>query len=287
MSRLKKLLDSLLFPFRKQKVTKGRCATRYPLLLVHGIAFRDDMILSSWGRIPEYLRQGGARVFLGEVEAWASYEHNAEHLRRRIDEILAQTGAEKVNIIAHSKGGIDARYAIHKYSLQDKVASLTTICTPHRGSGIANIITRVIPSDDNVLYRLVDLVGYLMGDRSPATAMAAVELTPEKMQRFNEEVKDAEGVYYQSFGSHMSRPTNDLLFALPFRWLSENEGENDGMVSRASCEWGRFRGMVHGKGKRRGISHLQITGAVGDRIGGVNVPLLYVSWVEELKEMGF
>ena len=85
------------------------CKTEYPILLVHGAGFRDLKIPVYWGRIPRVLREHGAEVFFGEQDCWASTETNAHALCERIDAICAQTGAEKVNIIAHSKGGLEAR----------------------------------------------------------------------------------------------------------------------------------------------------------------------------------
>ena len=63
----------------------------------------------------------------------------------RLREILRKTGAEKVNIIAHSKGGLDSRWAISKLGLAPHVASLTTINTPHRGCVFAQHLLRVLP----------------------------------------------------------------------------------------------------------------------------------------------
>lgn len=88
------------------------CSTRYPILLVHGTGFRDWKRLGYWGRIPELLRRRGAAVYFGHQDGWATVEENARYLARRVDEILAETGSEKLNLIAHSKGGLDARYLI-------------------------------------------------------------------------------------------------------------------------------------------------------------------------------
>ncbi|MBQ9647143.1 MAG: triacylglycerol lipase, partial [Oscillospiraceae bacterium] len=74
--------------------------TRYPVLLVHGAGFRDLQWPVYWGRIPSALERCGARVFYGRQDCWASTETNARELVGRIDAILAETGAEKVNIIA-------------------------------------------------------------------------------------------------------------------------------------------------------------------------------------------
>ena len=74
MFRIRELLDRYLPALSLRGVRPGSCSTRYPILLLHGLAFRDDMVVSSWGRVPAYLRRGGAQVHLGELQAWASYE---------------------------------------------------------------------------------------------------------------------------------------------------------------------------------------------------------------------
>lgn len=88
------------------------CATKYPLLLVHGVFFRDFRFFNYWGRIPYALKQNGAVVYYGSQQSAASVADCGQELARRIREITQQTGCEKVNIIAHSKGGLDSRYAI-------------------------------------------------------------------------------------------------------------------------------------------------------------------------------
>ncbi len=64
---------------------------------------------------------------------------------RRIKEILEETGSDKVNIIAHSKGGLDSRYAISCLGAAPYVASLTTINTPHRGCEFADWLLKNAP----------------------------------------------------------------------------------------------------------------------------------------------
>jgi len=50
-----------------------------------------------------------------------------KEIAKRILEILKETGAEKVNIIAHSKGGLDSRSAICFEGMDQYVSSLTAI----------------------------------------------------------------------------------------------------------------------------------------------------------------
>lgn len=261
------------------------CATRHPIILLHGIAFRDNMIFSSWGHVPDFLRRGGALVFLGGLGAWNSYIQNAQSLKTRIAEVLVETGARKVNLIAHSKGGLDARYMISRLGMGDKVASLTTVSTPHRGSAFADVATKLTPDEHGLAYGIVDLLGKLMGDKGPQSALAIAELTRANMEKFNAETPDAEGVHYQSFGTRMTSLLDDPLFVPSYEIVKKYEGENDGMVSVSSCQWGNFRGILEGHGS--GISHLQITGAVRDVVSGINIPMWYVGMVQDLKVQGY
>ena len=49
---------------------------------------------------------------------------------------------QRVLIVAHSMGGLDARYMISRMGMEDHVAALLTITTPHRGSPYADWIVR-------------------------------------------------------------------------------------------------------------------------------------------------
>ena len=66
-------------------VPDGResCATKYPLVLLHGLSYRDDMaLLASWGRIPDVLTEAGAKVFLGGLQAWDTIEYVERQYRK-------------------------------------------------------------------------------------------------------------------------------------------------------------------------------------------------------------
>lgn len=121
------------------------CATRYPILMVHGVFFRDFRYLNYWGRIPAALEANGATIFYGNHQSAASVADSGREIADRIQQILKETGCGKVNIIAHSKGGLDSRYAISKLGMAPYVASLTTINTPHRGCEFADYLLGKIP----------------------------------------------------------------------------------------------------------------------------------------------
>ena len=231
-----------------------RCKTAYPIVLVHGIACRDNKRYNPWGRIPQVLAENGAQVFYGNTEAFASIKNNAYILSKQIDDVLAQTGAQKVNLIAYSKGGIDSRYAISSLKVASKVASLTTVATPHRGSEALDF-TGLFPRPlQRVIAFFPDTWARLTGEKKADFRTAAGELSAKKMERFNAENPDAHGVYYQSFALLMPSMFSDITMIFLYLIVRIFDGKNDGLVSLKSAKWTNFRGIVKSP-SMRGISH--------------------------------
>lgn len=263
------------------------CETKYPLLLVHGIAFRDVTLgYEYWGEIPEQLREHGAVVFTGKQEAYAPIEANADTLKQSVAGILASTGSEKVNIIAHSRGGLEARYMITRLGMAGSVASLTTISTPHRGSGMADIVMEKI-KDKEAASAVINLYSRIIGDRNPESLKSGFQLTTGYMEKFNREVPDIAGVYYQSYGSVISSGYPNPVWASLYGIMKKSDGENDGLVSESSCRWGNFRGLVTCDGKPL-VTHADIIGM--NFITGedcFDAPAFFIQVVSELKVMGY
>lgn len=227
---------------------------KYPVLLVHGMGFRDSKLIGYWGRIPKAFLKAGCDVHLGYQDSNADIETNAAHLAQRIDQILEETGAEKVNIIAHSKGGLDCRYALSNLGAGSKVASLTTISTPHHGSKTVDLLMK-FPDP------LIRFVGFctdcwfrLVGDKKPSSYKVFRAFTTEAAAKFNEDTPDCVDVMYQSYAFVMKNPFSDIVMWLPNLVVGMIEGENDGLLTPEAVKWGNFRGVYRGNG-RRGISH--------------------------------
>ncbi len=263
------------------------CNTRYPVLLVHGIGYRDDIkIYPYWRNIPDSLKARGAKVFLSNHNAIGTHEQNAYQIKKRINEILAETNAEKINIIAHSKGGIDSRYMISHLKMADKVASLTTIATPHRGAILSNYLMEKVYDFriKNLVVGVGNIYARMLGDKDPKLFIAAIQLTPDYMKKFNQQVKDNPAVYYQSFGGCISAVYPGLIGRSKYKMIYRSEGENDGVVSVQSYKWGNFRGIVSA-GNKIGVSHLEI---IGQENGAGFDYVKFFNWlVADLKKMGF
>jgi triacylglycerol lipase len=257
---------------------------KYPIVLVHGIAAHDrGGIINYWGRIPEKLREKNANVYFGNTDAWGDYESNAKILKNTIDKILFETKKEKVNIIAHSKGGIDSRYFIWKYDFGDKVASLTTISTPHHGSEIADLIYKQKIIHTGISKRILDIFGKLYGDINPDLYNANYQLTTNKMKEFNENIGMDGAVYYQSIYTTMKNALDDLMFFYTYLHIKRSSGRNnDGLVSEYSAKWGNNIIKIEG-----GISHAEILDRKKRKISGVDIPTIFLNIMDKLYQKGF
>ena len=265
---------------------KNVCATKYPLLLVHGIFFRDWKIFNYWGRVPEQLEANGSVIHYGNQHSSTSVEESAKELRGRIAEIVEKEGCEKVNIIAHSKGGLDSRYAISCLGMDEHVASLTTVNTPHRGCRFARHALDKIPQGlVSSISGKYDKIFAKLGDDQPDFFTGVSELSDEKCAELNELMPDREGVVYQSVGSRMkSASSASFPLNLGHGIVKAVDGENDGLVTVESMPWGEFT-MLEPVGKR-GISHGDVIDLTRKDVEGFDVCEFYIGLVSGLKERG-
>ena len=262
------------------------CKTKYPFVLIHGVGFKDLKHINYWGRIPSELIRNGAIVYYGNQEAWATVENNAQDLKNRILQIIEETGVEKVNIIAHSKGGLDARYMVSKLDMGKHVASLTMISSPHRGCKFVDIACKIPDRIYKAIAGFFDACYRALGDKNPDFFTASRQFSTEHSKEFNEEVTDVEQVYYQSYGSVVNGMFSDYVVTIPYILVKLTEGENDGLVAVDSAKWGEFKGLLKTK-NRRGISHGDIIDLRRDDYKGFDVVEKYVEIVSELKEKGY
>lgn len=268
------------------KIKNYRCNTKFPIVLVHGTGNRDYLKLNYWGKIPECLEQDGAKVFYGNQEAWQTIEVNAKILKKNILKILTSTHSSKVNIIAHSKGGLEARYMIDKLNMHSKVASLTTISTPHHGSKAVTIFCKFPTSLRKFIAIFVNLYFECLGDKKSNFYSASKQLSSTYCAKFNKQIKNFNSIYYQSYTSAMKTPFSDIFMLITYIAVYLLEGENDGLVSVSSAKWINFKGVIRSK-NLNGISHCDIVGLRGLKVGKVDIDKFYINLVHKLKQKGF
>jgi triacylglycerol lipase len=260
---------------------------RYPLILVHGAGFRDYTLgVSYWGRIPLRLKKAGVKVYHGGTDAWGVIETNGEQLKRTILRVLEETGAGKVNILAHSRGGLEARYVIHSLGMAGKVASLTTISTPHRGTRAMNVALHYPDRMYRFAARLIDFRSRMMGDTKPDFYTGSRQLSEKWCRVFNEKNPDNPATYYQSYASKLRYFFGDLSYLLTYVLVKIYDGDNDGLCPVESAKWANFRGIVT-TGGYFGISHGGIIDLYRIKYKGVDILRFYLTMIRELAEKGF
>jgi triacylglycerol lipase len=261
----------------------GGFQLRYPVILVHGmVAYDKKGNADDWGRIPDVLREQGVDLYFGNTEGLGTYESNAAKLKDRIDEVLLKTNKEKVNIISHSKGGLDARYLIWRYNLGDKVASLTMMSTPHHGWEFADLLYKKNVTRSKFGKNALKAFGKLYGNKTEDIYDVIYQLTSENMATLNLLIQPDEKVFYQTFYSTMRNAFDDIKYLYTFPYIKSISGRNDGIVSEKSARWGTDCFEIEG-----GISHDEIVDVKRKDISGVDIPLIYINIVKELSRKGF
>lgn len=266
-------------------------ALKYPVLLVHGMGFRDGKLLNYWGRIPAFLEKLGCQIYYGNQDSNATIENNAAFLKKRVEEVLAQSGSEKLNVIAHSKGGLDMRCAISTLGTKG-IASLTTVSTPHRGSKTMDALSKLPAPLLRFAGWCSDVCLRIQGDQNPEAYRVFLSFAAKNAALFNERTPDDPEVYYQSYAFVMKSPLSDLTMLFPNLIVGLFDGRNDGLLSPESARWGEFRGVFSGN-TLRGISHCDEVDMFRCRLsrkqgsGISDITEVYEDIVRNLSERGF
>lgn len=231
-------------------------APKHPIVLAHGLLGFSELkiapVLPSiqyWHGIKDALEANDTTVITTTVPPSGSIEERAAKLSA---DISAQAGPDTdvsyVNIIAHSMGGLDARYMISQLRPKGvRVASLVTVATPHRGSAFADYLIEEGGGPIHLprLYNVIQRVGF--------GTKAFGQLTRRYMaEEFNPKVTDDPAVRYFSYGAVMDAPSLLGAFWLPHGVIEKVEGANDGLVSMESSRWGSYKGTL------MGVSHLDL-----------------------------
>jgi triacylglycerol lipase len=203
---------------------------RAPIVLVPGLLGFDRVTVGPYTvaryfpEIEETLAAAGYRVGTAKPALTAGITHRAGQLR---DYIAGRFPNEPVHIVAHSMGGLDARYMISRLGMDARVRSLTTVGTPHWGSTFADW---AVGRFGRVLRPILQFL------RIPTDAFR--DLMTDPCARFNERVPDAPGVAYHSVAGRCERAA-----LAPFWWpaarVVSHEGPNDGVVSVRSATYGQ------------------------------------------------
>ncbi len=237
--------------------------TKYPIVLVHGAMGFDNIgPVEYFYGIPSALRADGAKVYTVQVSALNSTEVRGEQLLTQVKQILAATGATKVNLIGHSHGGPTARYV--SSVRPDLIASVSSVAGVNKGSPVADILTKVAPPGSisnaaitSVTNGFASFVNFMSNGGSGLTQnsnAALLSMNTPGSAKFNkahpeglptgacgEGAYSVKGVAYFSWSG--AQPYTSALDisdpALALTSLAFGGAKNDGLVSSCSSHLGK------------------------------------------------
>lgn len=229
--------------------------TKYPIVLVHGIAIKDLLFIKSFGRIDKNLTNEGFKVYKSKIDGFGTVENNAKILKDEILEILKIENVDKVNIIAHSKGGLDSKYMIQNLGMEEHVQSLTTLCTPHKGSPIASNILRLPNWLLKFIAFWINFWYRIFGDKKPDSLTVCKELALSK-EIEDETFMVSNKIYCQSYSTKMDKAKDDFVMGIPLIFFHHfsKDVESDGLVGKDSTKFGEYKGLAFNDS----ISHSEI-----------------------------
>jgi len=227
------------------------------IVLVHGIlGFREKFGIEYFNGVKERLGKFTPNILVPELGATSSIQTAGEALREQILAAFSDRTldpGQKTHIIGHSQGGLDARYMLSPANpsttpandVSARIASVTTISSPHRGSPIADLL--LLSPVDRVLQRLNPfskhpwLARHMIEeslDRVGIDSNALSDLGTDSMSRFNQEFPDNPAVRYFSVagGGRPRKPeTAPVLFGFYLYIKSKTNEANDGLVTVSSA----------------------------------------------------
>jgi triacylglycerol lipase len=210
--------------------------TRYPIVLLHGInssGVEGTTNITGFYRVREALERDGHEVHAFSVPPFNSVAVRAGLTLAQIELVVTEWERRhpgmrgRVNVIAHSMGGLDARAAIQldapraaRSYRPNWIASLTTISTPHRGSGVADWVLDLLPDDprdpvDRMRLSQIDSViswfssAYSSVSEHTHVRAALVDLSLAHAPTFNAAHRPTGAVFVQTFAGVSTAGSRD------------------------------------------------------------------------------
>lgn len=260
MTMVTRILTLICLCLSLQVQASSYAQTRYPIVLVPGVlGFAQVFGIDYFYGIPSDLQANGATVFETSASALNSTLARGEELLGQVQTILAITGAQKVNLIGHSHGGVAARYVAAV--IPGQVASVTTIGSPNTGTPVADALlglSQSVPALANLAVPIANAFSNLLdtfaGSQYAENAVAEMQsMSTAGQAAFNAQYPAgmpsspcgqgaayANGQHYYSWGgtsvfTNFFDPT-DYLFSVTS--LAFSGQANDGLTGQCSSHFG-------------------------------------------------
>ncbi len=233
--------------------------SRYPIVLMHGAAPADMVLLNYFFDVVPTLEDAGYVVIAPQVEPWRSTEDRAVQAWEQVQAAADAGLGRRFHLIGHSQGGLDARYVADALDNGHQVATVTTLSSPNRGAPLADVASGIIelsPLDGiGIDFAATVLLGVIGGGDQDATACID-SMTSTTTEVFNNDHPDRSDVAYFSWSG---RSCGVLDFgcqdefdgeviapylAPAFQITAWFGGDNDGLVPVESAKWGTYLGVM-------------------------------------------
>lgn len=247
----------------------------YPFVFAHGFfgfeTFAGLDFETYYYKVKETLAAHGEIIETPAVDPFNDSEVRGKKLLGKVEDFLQETGASKVNIIGHSQGGLDARVVAG--TRPDLVASVVTIATPHHGTPIGDIVTKMLanPNAQQIVDDLGKLLGGLLWDAAgnqTSLTKSFAQFSQPGIAAFNAKYPDAPGVFYASIAGRSALhpmgsaceadvvvpfispwestldPLEALFYATEIPLAGTSNEINDGLVRAKDARWGEFWGCI-------------------------------------------
>lgn len=261
------LLDSL---FNWHDDQQGYTETQHPIVLVHGLSGFDELFgfVEYFNGIPGALAEDGAQVYVPQVSAANATTVRGEQLLAQVQEIIATTDAEKVNLVGHSHGGPTVRYVAGV--APDLVASATSVSGVNWGTPVADAAAGgELDALGDIVFSIVDSASG--GDLPQDTGAAIESLTTAGTLAFNQDfpagvpsqycgndgASQVNGVRYYSWGGDEIK-TNLLDASAPLLAATGTliDEANDGLVPACSMKLGKVISVDYELNHLDTVNHL-------------------------------
>ena len=265
--------------------------TRYPVVLMHGFGalanVLDDGVLHAEAM---HLRGRGVAAFAPHVNPYDTLAVRAQAWGERIERVVEETGAERVNLVAFSSAGLEARWLAAR-GWAPRLASIVTVSSPHRGTALSDLVlgradlpgaglpggARLGAAVRRIAVGVMETAGRAAYPVLPNVEAALAELSPAAVCRgFAPAHPPPEGVWCASFAGRAGRGTPvpcSASLRLMNRLLYRLQGVNDGIVPTAGAWWGERLGTLDadharqiGLGRARGFDSLAFFAGVADTL---------------------
>ncbi len=214
---------------------------------MHGFGALAGLTGGIFHREALFVRARGVAAFAPAVSPYGTLDERVDGWNAHFQRVLAETGAERVNVLAFSSGGLDARLLARRPAWAGRIASLVTLSTPHRGSPLAAWALGRPDRLTRTVLAAMQTAGHAAWPAPPRVADALAELTPDTVAARFPSDETVDGAWCASYVSRAGIGTRAPMhpaLQLPHRVLHRLAGANDGIVPTASMAWGEPLGTV-------------------------------------------